>query len=220
MADEKKKSEGLDWDPVEVFVVLIFILGIISTGLPLLWSYVTSGELTFYGIKISTIINFFAAHAAFFKFLGFLAAGAAAWGTFVLNKRYDAIWREEKAKVYPENAPEPVFEEPVKNPMTERWQKIVQKSESQNPSDWRLAIIEADIILDELLENLHLPGDTMGEKLKAVEKSDFTTIEYAWEAHKARNFIAHEGEGFLLSQRETRRIISLYEAVFKEFFLI
>ena len=60
----------------------------------------------------------------------------------------------------------------------------------------------------------------MGEKLKAVEKSDFTTIESAWEAHKARNMIAHEGSDFLINQREIHRIISLYEAVFKEFYLI
>ena len=98
--------------------------------------------------------------------------------------------------------------------------KILTLSESQNQSDWRLAIIEADIILDELLQKLQLPGDTMGEKLKAVEKSDFTTIESAWEAHKARNMIAHNGSDFLINQREIRHIISLYEAVFKEFFLI
>jgi hypothetical protein len=32
--------------------------------------------------------------------------------------------------------------------------------------------------------------------------------------------ITHEGTDFLVSQREIRRIISLYEAVFKEFQLI
>ena len=110
--------------------------------------------------------------------------------------------------------------QPAPNPMVTKWQKILTLSESQNQSDWRLAIIEADIILDELLQKLQLPGDTMGEKLKAVEKSDFTTIESAWEAHKARNMIAHNGSDFLINQREIRHIISLYEAVFKEFFLI
>ena len=145
----------------------------------------------------------------------------AALCTFVFTKKADAIWREEKAKVYPENIK--AFSQsnaPTENPMTTRWEKIIKLSESPNQSDWRLSIIEADIILDELLRTLHLPGETMGDKLKAVEKSDFTTIELAWEAHKARNMIAHEGQNFLINQREIRRIISLYEAVFKEFFLI
>ena len=75
-------------------------------------------------------------------------------------------------------------------------------------------------MLDELLEKLQLPGDTMGEKLKAVEKSDFNTIDNAWEAHKFRNMIAHEGQNFMVNQREIRRIISLYETVFKEFAII
>ena len=109
---------------------------------------------------------------------------------------------------------------PEKDPMKEKWEKIIRLSESDNSSDWRLAIIEADIILDNLLEKLQLPGETMGDKLKAVEKSDFLTIEEAWEAHKARNMIAHEGSDFLINQREIRRIISLYEAVFREFRLI
>jgi transposase len=60
----------------------------------------------------------------------------------------------------------------------------------------------------------------MGERMKAIEKSDFNTIDDAWEAHKARNNIAHQGGGFALNQREARRIISLYERVFREFQLI
>jgi hypothetical protein len=81
-------------------------------------------------------------------------------------------------------------------------------------------VIEADIILDSLLEKLNLPGQTMGDKLKAVERSDFLTIDQAWEAHKARNNIAHQGGEFLFNQREARRIIALYGEVFKEFHLI
>ena len=60
-------------------------------------------------------------------------------------------------------------------------------------------------------------GDTLGERLKNTSKADFKTIDVAWEAHKIRNAIAHEGSDFLLSQRESKRIIGLYETVFKEF---
>ena len=67
---------------------------------------------------------------------------------------------------------------------------------------------------------LNLHGDTIGDKLKAVEKSDFLTIDNAWEAHKARNQIAHDGADFQLNQREAMRIISLYESVFREFQMI
>lgn len=98
-----------------------------------------------------------------------------------------------------------------------RWRGVLAKLASDNPSDWKLAIIEADTILDELVATMNLAGTTLGERLKAIEPSDFLTLNQAWEAHKARNRIAHEVDGVPLSLREARRIITLYEQVFKEF---
>ncbi|PIP73707.1 MAG: hypothetical protein COW88_01115 [Candidatus Lloydbacteria bacterium CG22_combo_CG10-13_8_21_14_all_47_15] len=100
------------------------------------------------------------------------------------------------------------------------WHKIVDQSQSTNPNDWRLSIIEADVMLDELLDVQGYTGDTMADKMKQVELSDFNTIDDAWEAHKARNRIAHEGSRYELNQREVRRIIELYERVFREFHFI
>lgn len=98
-----------------------------------------------------------------------------------------------------------------------RWNKIVEQANSNNEQDWRLAIIEADIMLNELLDVQGYRGDTMADKMKQVEKSDFNTIDSAWEAHKVRNRIAHEGADVVLNIREVRRIIHLYYDVFREF---
>jgi len=89
--------------------------------------------------------------------------------------------------------------------------------ESANANDWRLAILEADIMLDEFMENLGYHGDTLGEKLKKVEKSDMSSIDKAWEAHKIRNLIAHEGGDFVISHREARRVVNMYREVFEEY---
>ncbi len=101
-----------------------------------------------------------------------------------------------------------------------RWEKIVTDINSKNSGDWRLAILEADIVLDEMLSKMGYHGETLSDKLKAVEPSDFLTLNSAWEAHKIRNAIAHAGSDFLISEREARRVIGLYEAVFKEFHFI
>ncbi len=103
---------------------------------------------------------------------------------------------------------------PMKN---ERWDRIVTHVSSGNPSDWRLAIIEADIMLDELVSRIGYIGPSLGEKLKQVSRGDFETIDAAWEAHKIRNRIAHAGSDFILTQREARRVIELYASVFNEF---
>jgi hypothetical protein len=226
MADEIKKSEGDKSDFlgglhfVEMIYLLLFIAAAAAFIIALI-NALLSGELTFFGYPLSKILEFIRKHILFFRILSLIIAAAAAIETFILTKKANAIWREEKAKLYPSDmemaSPD---SKPAEDQMKKRWEKIVALSESQNSSDWRLGIIEADIILDELLEKLQLPGNTMGEKLKAVEESDFLTIEAAWEAHKARNNIAHQGNDFLLNQRETARIISLYESVFKEFEMI
>lgn len=219
--DKKEKPQGWNFDFIEGTLILLLLAGLLGGLGTFLVGYFTSGELSFFGFKLSGIFDFFRSNVWFFKVLGFAVAGGAAVATFIYNQKADAISRAERAALYPAEMPMGApAEVPVGNKNLGKWERIVKLSESENTSDWRLAIIEADIMLDELLEKLKLPGETMGEKLKGVEKSDFTTIESAWEAHKARNMIAHEGSNFLISQREVRRIISLYEAVFKEFRLI
>ena len=101
--------------------------------------------------------------------------------------------------------------------VNEKWQKVLEHINSANPSDWKLAILECDIMLSDILEKMGYLQESISEKLKSIEPSDFTNIEAAWEAHKIRNQIAHEGSDFLINEREAKRVIGLYEAVFREF---
>ncbi|MEX0918521.1 MAG: hypothetical protein WDZ85_00935 [Candidatus Paceibacterota bacterium] len=99
------------------------------------------------------------------------------------------------------------------------WEKILAYLELDNPSDWKLAIIEADVMLDKLVSRMGYPGNNLGERLKTIEPSDFLTLQDAWEAHKARNAIAHEAS-YQLSHHEARRVIGLFKRVFEEFYFI
>ncbi|MEI6191193.1 MAG: hypothetical protein WCP24_02390 [bacterium] len=101
--------------------------------------------------------------------------------------------------------------------VNEKWQNVLVHINSSNQSDWKLAILECDIMLSEILEKMGYMQESIGEKLKSIEPSDFTNIEAAWEAHKIRNAIAHEGSDFLINEREAKRVIGLYELVFREF---
>jgi hypothetical protein len=101
--------------------------------------------------------------------------------------------------------------------VNDKWQGVITHINSTNSSDWKLAILECDIILSDLLEKMGYMQESISEKLKAVEPSDFTSIECAWEAHKIRNKIAHDGSDFMINEREAKRVIGLYEVVFREF---
>ena len=81
-----------------------------------------------------------------------------------------------------------------------RWEHIQSLLEGNTPSEWREAIIEADIMLDDVLAKRGYEGDGVGEKLKSANKESFGTLQNAWEAHKVRNLIAHQGSSFDLSE--------------------
>jgi len=127
---------------------------------------------------------------------------------FELRKREDAYYSTLLL------APE------TKGGIHQRWQHIESLANGTSASEWREAIIEADIMLDGILAKHGYTGDGVGEKLKTADKTDFATLQDAWEAHKVRNQIAHQGSAFDLSEIGARRTIAHYGSVFHEFKVI
>lgn len=108
---------------------------------------------------------------------------------------------------------------PVAIPPNATWNSIRERLLSDSPSDWRLAIIEADIYLDRQLDAKGWHGDTIGDKLKQLTPVELPSIQIAWEAHKVRNRIAHDLD-YVLTTPEARRTLSYYEIVFRDLHLI
>jgi len=96
-----------------------------------------------------------------------------------------------------------------------KWEVILDHANSDNQAEWKLAIIEADNVLDELLKEIGYGGETLGDRLQSLDGSTFRTLSGAWEAHKLRNTIAHE-QGLELSRRDAKKAIKLYEDTFRE----
>ena len=97
-----------------------------------------------------------------------------------------------------------------------RWAHIESLIESPTDSDWRQAIIEADIMLDDLLRARGYEGATVGERLKQVDPAKLVSLNDAWEAHKVRNEIAHQGSAFKISEHAAHRTVARYENAFHE----
>ena len=107
--------------------------------------------------------------------------------------------------------------EEVGGSKNERWSKTLSYLFSQHASDWKLAIIEADSMLESLMEQLGFSGENLGDRLKMANQENFSNLTIAWEVHTIRNRIAHEGLAFELSQHEAKRVIALYEQIFHEY---
>ncbi len=214
MADEKAKAKEKKYklkNPLELLLYGILIGAIINGIVTRL-----SGKGAVSNPLVGWFDSIWPYVLAILKFLSTVLVLFFATGIVYATIRLTQLRTDEKKKMKEaEAAASPVTEKG--EPRNIKWERVAKHINSDNPNDWRLAILEADIILGELLDIMGYHGDTLGDQLKSVERSDFTTIDNAWEAHKTRNQIAHEGSDFLITQREAKRIVSLYKTVFEEF---
>jgi len=125
--------------------------------------------------------------------------------------------QNDEKKQYYENADAQKKPESVVRKHSKTWQEVVTHLKSENDNDWKIAILEADSILSELLEDLGYIGDNLGERLKTVPTGDILSLDSAWAAHKMRNRIAHEGMSLKLSRKEVGDTLAQFEQVFREF---
>src|SRR3989344_9265896 len=224
MAEEKKEPSlpapfhpEHRWDTLIMLLVLM-VIGAIYQNLKY---YFQSGTaIDFYNIW-GMIIVWFTRFSFVFKFLAVVLALLAILWMIYNHYKLKQIEKAEE-KIYGGISDDVFLSEDAGSAQKEngKWTKVMEHLNSNFPADWRLAIVEADIMLDELLTASGYHGDSIGEKLKTVEPSDMLTLEAAWEAHKVRNRIAHSGSAFELNEREAKRVIALFESVFKEFEII
>jgi hypothetical protein len=150
------------------------------------------------------------------KLIGWTSAVILFVVLIILKRKRGAIVEAEDAKFRTLES----SEEEGESPAAEKWMPILEHLNSENPNDWKAAILQADTILDDMIKKMGYKGENLGERLKNIEKSDFETLDSAWEAHKIRNKIAHGTSDFVLTQREANRAIDMYRQVFEEFHYI
>lgn len=141
-------------------------------------------------------------------------------GIFVAVERLKIIRKVEDEYYNPKVEVAYDDEGQVDKETEKKWRLVMEHMESQNPNDWRQAVMEADIMLSDLLTRLGYRGEGIGEQLKRVEKGDFATLNDAWEAHKVRNRLAHDGTAYAFSKHDALSVINMYKRVFEEFMYI
>lgn len=139
---------------------------------------------------------------------------------FVYAKiRYEQLRDIERQSIHDEEARWALKHQSLET-KNSRWDAIQLRVNENNPEAWKIAIIEADILLDETLSNAGYVGQSLGEKLKSANPHSFTTLQDAWEAHKVRNQIAHVGSDFILTKKTAQEALVQFGRVFREFGVI
>ncbi|KKR21962.1 MAG: hypothetical protein UT50_C0002G0053 [Candidatus Moranbacteria bacterium GW2011_GWA2_39_41] len=90
------------------------------------------------------------------------------------------------------------------------WQKIRQKLETSNENDYKVAIIEADAFIEDIITRLGYDGDNFAERLRGIPDGQIENIEGIKEAHELRNRIIHDDK-FELSKEEAEHAVGHFE---------
>lgn len=89
-----------------------------------------------------------------------------------------------------------------------RWRSIEEFTKSGGEMQLKMAVMEADKLLDHALKALAMPGETLGERLKFAAYK-YPKISQVWNAHRLRNQLVHESS-FYLEPGMARQAVAQY----------
>ena len=133
----------------------------------------------------------------------------------------------EVAKIEKEQFGVPKEDVPVleqHNELNQKWIEVQSHLNSTNPSDWRLAIIEADIMLGDVLDAMGYHGDSIGDQLKSVIRRICSLFKRVESSHSPKQYRSRRyefstkrsrGQSHGQSLQESFRRIFLYLIRFK-----
>ncbi len=92
------------------------------------------------------------------------------------------------------------------------WAEI-EKNADHGLMGAKLAVIEADKLVDGVMKSMLIPGETMGERLKAAQYS-YPDIRKVWLAHKLRNQLVHDST-FEITHGQAKRALKDFHAALR-----
>ena len=99
------------------------------------------------------------------------------------------------------------------------WKKVLKRIKSAEMTDWKLAILECDVLFDEILKHSGIRGADVHERFEQFPSTSVSNYERLLQAHRVRDSVANDA-GFILSQEEAMAVVKIYEQTFKELGLI
>lgn len=207
--DEKKPSTNVLVEIIVAVLIVFIILGIFGVYLGIAFEWYSLVIQWFY----TGWVNVERVFAIIFIVLSMGAIGFI--GT-ILGRFFSLRDRIRKSFLPPvvsagASASTPVLESEA----AAGWREIRALANSGNPSDWNMAVLRADALLDEILAREGYEGETIAERLKVADPTRIPSLDRLWSAHRVRNMIAHDP----LEQHTKETVIAAlrsYETALKE----
>ena len=103
--------------------------------------------------------------------------------------------------------------------MAGKWQKVQARLETANEAEYKLAVIEADSILNDILLRMGFRGETLGDRLKILTPAIIPNLDDVQKAHQTRNNVVHDPD-YHLTLEETQKTLEIYQATLSNLDLI
>ena len=98
-------------------------------------------------------------------------------------------------------------------PISKTWNKILERLENGTESEVKLAVIEADDLLNNVLIRMGYSGESLGERLKQVSEVALPNKTQVIEAHMITGNIIHDPD-YRLKLTQARGILEVYRQAF------
>lgn len=172
---------------------------------------------------LDTLIHYASVAFAIYKIFAAVLIVASIAGILYVAKKSGEMRRvsqeEKRLREKPEDALRATSSlafAQLKDNTIQRWQKIVEKlGNQQGEKDYKTALIEADALVDAALRVNQFPGETMGDRLRAIPVGNISSLDELWKAHRVRNEIAHDPH-YVVSPREGHDMMKVYKKALEE----
>jgi len=98
---------------------------------------------------------------------------------------------------------------------SKQWQRVAKRLRTGTESESKLALMEADRLLDETLDKAGLKGESVADRLKRTPPGAFPNIDEMLEAHKVSSDIIHDPD-YKLSAEEAKNVMNKFEKIFQD----
>ncbi|NTW14307.1 MAG: hypothetical protein HGA31_04745 [Candidatus Moranbacteria bacterium] len=100
-----------------------------------------------------------------------------------------------------------------------RWKEITSKLDGENPSHYKVAVLEADAFIERLIGKMGYEGRNLKERLDKVKEGRLISMSAIREAHEVRNRIIRE-EDYMLSRDDAKETLGKFQKLLDELRLL
>ncbi len=95
------------------------------------------------------------------------------------------------------------------------WKILQDRAVTGIPDTMRLALIEADALIDTVLKKAGYEGEHMADRLSELTSDEVVSLDRVWRAHRLRNDLVHT-PGFTVTPNDTSFAMKAYEDFLRE----